>query len=49
MKIIINQFTIVKEENIMQIEKMSFDYGNKCIFKNVCFNISNGKKVGLVG
>lgn len=33
----------------MQVEHLSFDYGDKQIFKDVNFIISRGEKVGLVG
>ncbi len=33
----------------MQVEHLSFDYGDKQIFKDVNFIISQGEKVGLVG
>lgn len=33
----------------MQVEHLSFDYGDKTIFKDISFIISKGEKVGLVG
>lgn len=33
----------------MQIENLSFDYGDKVIFKNVNVNLSSGEKIGLIG
>lgn len=33
----------------MQVEHLSFEYGDKTIFKDVSFIISHGEKVGLVG
>lgn len=44
-----SQYTNVERGIVMQVEHLSFDYGDKTIFKDVSFIVSRGEKAGLVG
>ncbi|MDO4528136.1 MAG: ABC-F family ATP-binding cassette domain-containing protein [bacterium] len=34
---------------ILNAENLSFSYGDRVLFKNICFNVEEGDKVGVIG